>query len=46
MQDADIHNAVSAALMANFYSNGEVCSNATRVFVHEVLSWIWSAERS
>lgn len=33
--DADIENAVSAALMANFYTQGEVCSNGTRVFVHE-----------
>ncbi|MCI0545234.1 MAG: betaine-aldehyde dehydrogenase, partial [Actinobacteria bacterium] len=33
--DADMDNAVSAALMANFYTQGEVCSNGTRVFVHE-----------
>lgn len=33
--DADIDNAVSAAMNANFYSQGEVCSNGTRVFVHE-----------
>ena len=33
--DADLDNAVSAALMANFYTQGEVCSNGTRVFVHE-----------
>lgn len=33
-EDADIPNAVSAAMMANFYSNGQVCSNGTRVFVH------------
>ncbi|HUQ67557.1 MAG TPA: betaine-aldehyde dehydrogenase [Flavitalea sp.] len=32
--DADIHNAISATLMANFYTQGEVCSNGTRVFVH------------
>ena len=32
--DADLDNAVSGALMANFYSAGEVCSNGTRVFVH------------
>jgi betaine-aldehyde dehydrogenase len=32
--DADLNNAVSAALMANFYTQGEVCSNGTRVFVH------------
>ena len=33
-EDADLHNAVSAALLANFYTQGEVCSNGTRVFVH------------
>ena len=34
-EDADIDNAVSGALLANFYSAGEVCSNGTRVFVHK-----------
>jgi betaine-aldehyde dehydrogenase len=33
-EDAKLDNAVSGALLANFYSAGEVCSNATRVFVH------------
>jgi betaine-aldehyde dehydrogenase len=33
-EDAKINNAVSGALLANFYSAGEVCSNGTRVFVH------------
>jgi betaine-aldehyde dehydrogenase len=32
-EDADIPNAVSAAMLANFYTQGEVCSNGTRVFV-------------
>jgi betaine-aldehyde dehydrogenase len=32
--DAKIDNAVSGALLANFYSSGQVCSNGTRVFVH------------
>jgi len=32
--DAHVDNAVSGALLANFYSSGQVCSNATRVFVH------------
>jgi betaine-aldehyde dehydrogenase len=32
--DADLHNAVSGALMANFFTQGEICSNGTRVFVH------------
>jgi len=33
-EDADINNAVSATMLANFYTQGEVCSNGTRVFVH------------
>src|SRR6476619_3395461 len=33
-EDANIHNAVSADMLANFYTQGEVCSNGTRVFVH------------
>ena len=33
--DANIDNAVNAALVANFYSTGQVCSNGTRVFVHK-----------
>jgi betaine-aldehyde dehydrogenase len=32
-EDADIHNAVSATMLANFYTQGEICSNGTRVFV-------------
>src|SRR5699024_6899957 len=32
--DADIDNAVSAALLGNFYTQGEVCTNGTRLFVH------------
>jgi betaine-aldehyde dehydrogenase len=36
-EDADLKNAVSGALLGNFYSAGEVCSNGTRVFVHERL---------
>ena len=33
-EDAQLDNAVGGALLANFYSSGQVCSNATRVFVH------------
>jgi betaine-aldehyde dehydrogenase len=33
--DANLDDAVSGALLANFYSAGEVCSNGTRVFVHD-----------
>ena len=32
--DADRDNALNAALVGNFYSTGQVCSNGTRVFVH------------
>lgn len=31
--DADLESAVSGAILANFYSTGQVCSNGTRVFV-------------
>merc|ERR1719167_647874 len=31
--DADLKNAVKGALMANFFTQGEVCSNGTRIFV-------------
>jgi betaine-aldehyde dehydrogenase len=33
-EDADITEAVSAAMLANFYTQGEICTNGTRVFVH------------
>jgi betaine-aldehyde dehydrogenase len=33
--DADLDSAVGAAMMANFYSAGQVCSNGTRVFVQK-----------
>ena len=32
--DCDLDNAVSATMIANWYSSGQVCSNGTRVFVH------------
>ncbi|XP_068605256.1 4-trimethylaminobutyraldehyde dehydrogenase B [Brachionichthys hirsutus] len=34
-EDSDVENAVKGALMANFLSQGQVCSNGTRVFVHK-----------
>jgi betaine-aldehyde dehydrogenase len=34
-EDADIENAVGGAILGNFYSSGQVCSNGTRVFVHK-----------
>ena len=33
--DANLNNALNATLVGNFYSSGQVCSNGTRVFVHE-----------
>ncbi|PGG99927.1 hypothetical protein AJ79_08364 [Helicocarpus griseus UAMH5409] len=33
LPDADVENAVDGAMMANFYSTGQVCTNGTRVFI-------------
>ncbi len=33
--DADLDSAVGGALLGNFYSTGQVCSNGTRVFVQK-----------
>ncbi|MBN9244221.1 MAG: betaine-aldehyde dehydrogenase [Mesorhizobium sp.] len=33
--DADIENAIGGAMLGNFYSAGQVCSNGTRVFVQK-----------
>jgi betaine-aldehyde dehydrogenase len=35
--DANLENAVSGAILGNFYSSGQVCSNGTRVFVHKAI---------
>jgi betaine-aldehyde dehydrogenase len=35
LPDADIEQAVDGAMMANFFSTGQVCTNGTRVFVPE-----------
>lgn len=32
--DADLDDAVGGAMLGNFYSSGQICSNGTRVFVH------------
>ncbi|MCC1480267.1 betaine-aldehyde dehydrogenase [Roseibaca sp. Y0-43] len=32
-EDADLDNAVGAAMLGNFYSSGQICTNGTRVFV-------------
>ncbi|MCV0396115.1 MAG: betaine-aldehyde dehydrogenase [Rhizobiaceae bacterium] len=33
--DADLENAIGGAMLGNFYSTGQICSNGTRVFVQE-----------
>ncbi len=33
--DANLEDAVSGAILGNFYSSGQVCSNGTRVFVQK-----------
>lgn len=33
--DADVEDAVGGAMLGNFYSSGQVCSNGTRVFVQD-----------
>lgn len=34
LPDADIDRAADIAMMANFFSSGQVCTNGTRVFIH------------
>ncbi|XP_056007997.1 4-trimethylaminobutyraldehyde dehydrogenase-like [Ostrea edulis] len=36
-EDCNLDNAVTGAMLANFLSQGQVCSNGTRVFVHRSL---------
>ena len=36
-EDANLENAVGGAILANFYSSGQICSNGTRVFVHKAI---------
>ena len=36
-EDADLESAIGGAMLGNFYSSGQVCSNGTRVFVHEAI---------
>ncbi|MEM7198563.1 MAG: aldehyde dehydrogenase family protein, partial [Pseudomonadota bacterium] len=35
--DADLDDAVGGAMLGNFYSTGQVCSNGTRVYVHKTI---------
>ncbi|EXJ82548.1 betaine-aldehyde dehydrogenase [Capronia epimyces CBS 606.96] len=37
LPDVDLEQAVDGAMMANFFSTGQVCTNGTRVFVPEQL---------
>jgi betaine-aldehyde dehydrogenase len=37
LDDADLDQAVDGAMMANFFSTGQVCTNGTRVFVPETM---------
>lgn len=34
-EDADIEEAVQGSMMGNFYTQGEICSNGTRVYVNK-----------
>lgn len=34
-EDADLDEAVIGAMLANFYTQGEICSNGTRVYVQD-----------
>ena len=36
-EDAHLEDAVSAAMLGNFYTQGEICTNCTRVFLHEAI---------
>ncbi|WP_406720467.1 betaine-aldehyde dehydrogenase [Thioclava litoralis] len=43
-EDASIKDAVGAAMLGNFYSSGQICSNGTRVFVHKSIKEQFLAE--
>lgn len=40
-EDADLDLAADIAMMANFYSSGQVCTNGTRVFIPESLKTVF-----
>ena len=42
--DADLDRAADIAMMANFYSSGQVCTNGTRVFVPNALKAAFEAK--
>ena len=41
--DADLDRAADAAMMANFYSSGQICTNGTRVFVESAVKEAFEA---
>jgi len=43
LADADLERAADIAMMANFYSSGQVCTNGTRVFVPRHLLELFEA---
>ncbi len=43
-EDADLDRAADIAMMANFYSSGQVCTNGTRVFVPKQLQKAFEAK--
>lgn len=43
-EDADLDRAADGAMMANFYSSGQVCTNGTRVFVHRSVKEAFEAK--
>ena len=42
--DADLDRAADTAMMANFYSSGQVCTNGTRVFIPTTLKAAFEAK--
>ena len=42
--DADLERAADIAVMANFFSSGQVCTNGTRVFVPKALAAAFEAK--
>jgi betaine-aldehyde dehydrogenase len=42
--NADLDRAADIAMMANFYSSGQVCTNGTRVFVHQSIKAAFEAK--
>ncbi|WKY01181.1 hypothetical protein Q1695_015297 [Nippostrongylus brasiliensis] len=43
-EDSDVKSAVAAAMLANFLNQGQVCTNATRVFVQRGILEEFTAE--